>query len=168
MKPLIILLLSGLPLFGQLPYHPFRRVTFPDGKTLHFALQSIYAWSTNQASGPRPMPEWVGLPGDEGYAYADRYTVKAIWKNGLLIESHPGLGRSRPQTFVLKNYPGWTNLVDGERIEFLALRVGNTSYHENDVTNGTIHTVPMLDYGIPYNPFDTATKGQRKKDPSKP
>jgi hypothetical protein len=92
-------------------------------------------------------PNWYGR--DLG----DWFQVSAVWPTNLFVVeemNHNPNGTRTYRPFVLKNYPRHDKVIDGERIHFFALRTGNYQWTNQKAET---HTLPLYDYGTPYNPF---------------
>lgn len=141
-----------------MPYHRFRKVG-----DKYFDLQPVYEWikigsvpqrelTPEMKSKPRPMPDWVG--GFSSFEFGSFDKVYQVLSNGLLIEgrsinTYTGQ-QSEGAVFFLTNYPYASQVADGQQIQFLALRVGTFQYTDSA---GAVRTVPMFDYGVPYDPW---------------
>ncbi len=160
--PLVILVPN---LFCQeLPYHPFRKV-----RDSYYDLRPLYSWiESAKALGakheefpsqhlrPRPMKEWYGVT--EPYeGILVHYEVFQVLDDGLLVREtrfNPASGDTvEGNLFFLRNYPGFKSLTDDQKIRFLALRTGVYKYTD---TSGAVRTIPLYDYGIPYDPWALA------------
>ena len=151
-------------------YHPYRQVA-----DKYYSLQPIYDWIGSKTNIKRPMPEWIGAGERPGY-YSD-FKVESILPDGVLLRPLPErsaievmYGERYPNKYdaegdvksgiFLKNYPFKDRLVDNQKISFLALRTGNYQYTTTD--NSTV-TVPLYDYGIPYDPLALQAAVHAKK-----
>lgn len=157
----LVLSCVALSAFGQvLPFHPYRKVG-----DKYYDLNPLYSWITSikqkekarQQIAPeearnRPMKAWFGVV--EPYeGVLIQYKVAQVLDDGLLVQesrftSYGGTVVDDP--FFLRNYPGYKNLTDNQKIRFLALRSGSYKYTD---TQGATRTVPCYDYGVPYNPW---------------
>ena len=135
-----------------LPYDPLRVV---EGKI--YSLRPVYDWenlpSTDRSK--RPMPEWIGTSNYKFYGLS--YRVEHVLPQGLLLRgsgefvlggAYSGLNFDQPMIF-LTNYPHADRLVDGQTIQFLALRAGSYHYTGSD---GAAYAIAEYDYGKPYVP----------------
>ena len=159
-----------------LPFHPYRKA----GDT-YYDLRPLYAW-VSKRTGPRPMTGWIG----PGTIFVDRYglgreklekapvfdphfIVISVSSDGLLLEvdrmanGSGSMPDGSPRLIFLKNYPGWTEFTDGESIKFIALAVGNYQYHSS---NNSLRTVPLYDYGTPYDPNKLLAERNRTNAPA--
>jgi hypothetical protein len=155
----LVLFVSLNILFCQtLPYHPYRKVG-----SRYYNLQPLYDWITEikqiQADTrgrftiptfpPCPMPGWYGIT--EGDIGATVFEVENVFDDGIMVRENR-IGYSGDETygqeFFLKNYP--YQVVDGQRIRFLALR------------NGAHDGVPVYDYGVPYDPWKLLAESKAK------
>lgn len=132
----------------QRAYHPYRK-----SGDRYYSLQPLYDWIRTR-NGPRPMTEWIGVATDEDVSDDEYKVLQRLPGKGLLITPrHWSLAihgmESRDPIFLI-NYPWEDQVVDGEKIEFLALRIGS---HQYKSIQGALTTVAKYDYGIPYNPF---------------
>lgn len=103
----------------------------------------------------RPLPDWVG--GDVW----DTFTVEQVWNPDLLLLRVQHTKSSAE--IVLKNYPLQPSVTDGEPLQFFALRVGNHQWTNR--LAGTVHTLPLFDYGmlpLPPNSLPATTRQQEK------
>ena len=80
------------------------------------------------------------------------HVVDQVLPGGILVHEvrfNGAVGGSveDKQSFVT-NYPALQAVSDGQKVHFLAMRIGN--YHYTD-TSGAVRTVPMYDCGIPYS-----------------
>jgi hypothetical protein len=154
-----------LPVVGAqetMPYHPYRKV-----EDRYYSVQPIYDWMQyrkwirNRPSGEmkrliesgttqiRPMPDWIGAP---MYLSEGEFGAKIVQvlPDGLLMT----FGGNANRMFFLTNYPFHSQVVDGQHIDFLAIKTGIYRYAGvGDVP----HSVEMYDYGIPYDPRALAT-----------
>ncbi|HEY5910604.1 MAG TPA: hypothetical protein VJA21_08380 [Verrucomicrobiae bacterium] len=153
MRPLLILFLMACSATAALPYHPYRKVgdryynllpLYSWEKLLHIPRNKLTPQQGEQRKN-RPMPEWIGYEiNSEGIA---GYRVSRVLDDGVLVEStwtslHSDVRSS--SLIVLKNYPGEKKLVDGQRMDFFAMRVG--------IYRLGTKTYELYDYGIPYDP----------------
>ncbi|TXH09648.1 MAG: hypothetical protein E6R03_16520 [Hyphomicrobiaceae bacterium] len=143
---------------GGVPFHPYRKV----GDN-YYNLMPLYEWAkvfttppnritAKQASAPRPMTDWVGVPQRYGLAIDVSYRVRQVLDDGLLVEAEARaykIGTSSSRFILLKNYPWAGSVTDGQLIEFLALKVGVYDYV---TVAGAKSVVDMYDYGTPYHP----------------
>jgi hypothetical protein len=155
-KNTLILLVTLFPLLADaaMPYHPWRKV---DGT--NYNLMPLYAWvnrldaaseawrtapedkkqaawrAMHAIETSRPMPAWLMNRGPG-------FVVREVWQDNLLLVDR---GRE-PVQIVIKNHPAHDTAVDGQSLQFFALRVGN--YQWTDAL-GSTHTVALYDYGIP-------------------
>ena len=141
---------------GRTFYHPYRKV----GDRYH-SLLPLYEWmklrykpanELTQAdySSQQPMTDWVGCGSLSSYGRTS-YKVVEVVKEGLLIEAESvSKLTSSSKVIFLKNYPYMAQVVDGDRIEFVAMKCGTYQY---TTTTGARATVEALDYGTPYDPF---------------
>jgi hypothetical protein len=154
-RPMLLLLLTALvlPCVAEQPVHPFRKVG-----DRYYDLRPIYKWlaltkvpmnklTPKELASPRPMTEWVGAATSLNTSFSTRYRVQQVLEDGLLVtvtHSTTGLGSSTESMF-LTNFPGASNVHDGQMIEFLALKTGLYKHGSQ--------TIELFDYGTPYNPF---------------
>jgi len=136
----------------KLPYHPLRQV---GGKV--YSLQRIYDWdktATIRDATPRPMQEWIGYRNRSDFALD--YRAAQVLPEGLILQSSgerwgPEMDNygedskyNKDKPILLKNYPGADALVDGQKIQFLAIRAGSFRYTGTD---GAEYTIAAYDYG---------------------
>jgi hypothetical protein len=135
-----------------LPYHPRRQI----GDKV-YSLQPVYDWikSEQNKTVERPMKEWIGYRTRNDFGLD--YRVEQVVPEGLILRSSGerwfgpnGFSEERNyeshQAILLLNYPGATNLIDHQHIQFLAIRAGNFKYTGTD---GAEHAIAAYDYGKP-------------------
>jgi hypothetical protein len=88
---------------------------------------------------------WCGVQAPiEGYLPI--YQVFSIMDGGLLVQQRTKNGFTGEyelgDPFFLTNYPGFKNLTDNQKIQFLALRTGSYQY---TATDGSVRTIPYYD-----------------------
>ncbi len=177
MKQLLLLLLTVCTATAAgLPYHPYRKVA-----DRYYSLVPIYTWASQKQVPEkrltpqqryqirkRPMPEWIGYrdstpnPKLIGMPSYTDYKVVRVLNDGLLIERRATITEhtqsedySSYSKLVLKNFPDQKSMVDGQQIEFLALKIGTYKL-------GT-ETLEVYDYGIPYNPVEKQRTAEKQK-----
>lgn len=153
MRALLLFLLMVSCCQAQYAYNtnlcrfPYRKVG-----DRYYSLAPQFKWyiQNTHAKEPAkcPMPEWGNLLSE----YSGLYKVDAVRADGLIIrETYYGAnGSSDRDPIFLRNYPYFTNMVDGQRIEFFALSVGSYKYGPS--------TLKAYDFGIPYDPQKLANE----------
>lgn len=130
------------------PYHPYRIIG-----TNHYDLTPLYRWHTNHALyKTAPMEDWIHA------ANGDYFIVKQVWEPGLLyvdFSRWDSSGQRQNFPIVITNYPGWSKVKDGDRLDLFAFEIGRYQWRE---FSGSTHTVPLYDYGIPYDPWQLNTQ----------
>lgn len=79
----------------------------------------------------KTSPQWRG--------YVVRGEVISVMREGLLVDA--GAGR----TFFVRHHPNQSKMVDGNKVDVLAMPVGTYSY---TTVVGTAATVPAYDFGL--------------------
>jgi len=139
----------------DLPYHPYRKVA-----DRYYGLQPIYNWINAGRKGPCPMPAWISWYTDDPHSTRS-YRAISVLADGILVEPKmyaPYGGGREGSPFFLKNYPNKNRITDGASFQFIALKTGTYQYEDS---GGSVHTVELYDYGIPYDPAKLAAERQR-------
>lgn len=133
-----------------MPFHPYRKV-----ESKYYDLRKLYDWLKVKHAARdgdrvelRPMRDWIGGSGAEAGGWLGYwFTVAAIVPEGVIVEENTWSrnGTTIKDPILLKNYPLKSAMVDGDKIEFLAIRSGNYEWSNR--------TIAAYDYGIPYNPW---------------
>ncbi len=140
-------------------YLPFRNDPLRKIGDKIYSLQPIYNWvklpSTDRTT--RPIPEWIGVTDNRRTTI--NYKVIGILPDGILLESSGERmisnnfdGSEQPdydshEPILLKNYPNQEDVLDGQIMNFLAIRSGSFQYVSAD---NSMHTIAAYDYGKPY------------------
>lgn len=110
--------------------HSHRKV----GGEMH-NLSALFKWALVTGSGARPNPEWFCIYGK----------VFQIHEKGMLVRAYAGKSWTGDYRLVfLKNYPGQSKMVDGDRFVAIVTETGRQQY--TTVAGGTA-TVEAYDYG---------------------
>ena len=130
-----------------LPYHPYRKV----GEQT-YNLQSLYQELANKTAISPVFSKWLIARESP----LNHYTVMQVTTDGLLIEhtrtiinlTGNGMGpREETSIYFLTHYPFANSVIDGQKVAFIALRIGNHRYTD---TQGATRTIEAYDYGVPY------------------
>jgi hypothetical protein len=141
-----------------MPQHPFRKVG-----DAYYDLRPLYAWlkplpkylsQEGKEKGPKPMPDWVVV--------GPLHRVISVSEKGLVLQSQVWNGYYHAlqdtEPIFLANYPFAGEVVDSQRISFIAKRAGTIQY---ETAGGAIKTVKAFDYGLPHARTNgTASKSQ--------
>lgn len=159
---LLVVLVTAISFGQNLPLHPYRKVgdRYYDLRPLYSWIDSVQSRRRNHEEIPlkfeannRPMKEWFKWFSSEMPlrrlqldGVLVQYEVDQVLNDGLLVHEEDMVDE---KPFFLTNYPGYKNLTDNQKINFLALHAGSYKYTD---TQGAVRTVPLYDYGIPVSP----------------
>lgn len=149
-----------------LPYHPYRKIANgPSGADRYYNLLPIYNWINAGRKGPCPMPAWISWYNADDPHTISSYHAISVLAEGVLVQpkTYSPYGGHETRPFFLKNYPNKDRLADGASFQFIALKTGTYQYND---AGGSLHTVDLYDYGIPYDPAQLAAERQRTNSPA--
>lgn len=110
--------------------------------TNYITLKPMFDWR-HRESGTNPMPQW------------EHINTQVSNVSGLKI-----LVRFQRDVAWITNYPKLSSVVDGSTINAYVKRVGIEKYL---TVTGLEKTVPLLDYGIPFNPWSKTNNPPTRK-----
>jgi hypothetical protein len=146
---LVIAIAQSAP---EMPYHPYRKV-----ENRYYGVATLY----NGGS----LTNWIVARNQ-----ADDWRVAQVIPSGLLIErtthtwsGYLGTSIDRTRIYFLTNFPLRSRVVDGQRIDFIALKTGTFQYPD---AMGAVRTVEKLDYGVPYDPAKLAAEAKTNQPSS--
>jgi len=101
-----------------------------------------------------PMPDWEAMPSELVQGLIFTAQVAQVLPQGLILQetkfnAFTFSSQTGGISQFLTNYPGASNLVDGQEVKFVAKRIGSYKYGDE--------TIPAYDCGKPWTPPPPST-----------